>query len=638
MHPRRFSVQAFLLIAVASACSVAQPGSVQTIDASRIDAVVSLDAPWRFHAGDDPRYADPSFDDSSWPLLKPKQTFASAGLPVSSGGYSWARIHLHLVHAGPPLGIAIERLGGLPYAVYANGNQIAVSRTMGLQIAQSNPPFPIALPPAADIVVAIRFFHPRPFVLWEIRTFPLQAVLVGPLGAMADATELARNREFDNNGLSALILILILLAFVPFALALYLAQRAHSEYLWLAIYFLFVAGFEGYTLALQNGLVPWTNLNVFLWRFIGFIDAACSLEFVMRFTRPARRTLARPLQILFLMAPLVGLAGFYRWYEVLLIVCMLLWFGFLAFQLLLAYRHHLAEAKLLLTPYALVILAVAYQYAALFFPSLVPLPPRFHAGRLGFDLQDLASVLFFVGIVAVVLYRFIRVTKDEQRSAAELEAARTVQQVLIPDEIPTVPGFSLQSVYKPAGLVGGDFFQILPITGGGVLVVIGDVSGKGMPAAMTVSLLVGTVRTLAHYTQSPGEILAAMNTRMMARSHGGFTTCLVLRAGTDGTLTIANAGHIAPYLAGKELPLENGLPLGLSAEATYTEATFQLPLGQQLTILTDGVVEARDKTGALFGFERAAALSFQPAEAIAEAAQAFGQDDDITVLTLARIA
>jgi hypothetical protein len=223
------------------------------------------------------------------------------------------------------------------------------------------------------------------------------------------------------------------------------------------------------------------------------------------------------------------------------------------------------------------------------------------------------------------------------RAETELEAARAVQQVLIPDEIPSVPGFKIESVYRPAGQVGGDFFQILPMTGGGVLVVIGDVSGKGMPAAMTVSLLVGTVRTLAHFTQSPATILAAMNQRMLGRSQGGFTTCLVLRVDADGALTVANAGHIAPYITGKELPLENGLPLGLSADSTYAEFTFQLPKSQQLTLLTDGVVEAREKTGALFGFERTAALSNQPAEAIAAAAQKFGQDDDITVLTLARL-
>ena len=144
-----------------------------------------------------------------------------------------------------------------------------------------------------------------------------------------------------------------------------------------------------------------------------------------------------------------------------------------------------------------------------------------------------------------------------------------------------------------------------------------------MPAAMTVALLVGAFRTLTDYTQDPGEILAAMNQRMLARSSGGFTTCLVLRADVDGMLTVANTGHIAPYLAGKELLIENGLPLGLSAHTIYAESTFQLAAGEQLTLLTDGVVEARDKTGALFGFERTARLSVEPAEAIARTAQAF---------------
>jgi serine phosphatase RsbU (regulator of sigma subunit) len=228
----------------------------------------------------------------------------------------------------------------------------------------------------------------------------------------------------------------------------------------------------------------------------------------------------------------------------------------------------------------------------------------------------------------------VRIARERAVAAAELLAARSVQQVLIPEEIPTVPGFLIQRIYHPAGQVGGDFFQILPLKSGGVIAVIGDVSGKGMPAAMTVSLLVGTVRTLAHFTQSPGDILAAMNQRMLARSSGGFTTCLVLRADTDGKLTVANAGHIPPYLTGHELDLENGLPLGLSADTTYAESTFQLSANQQLTLLTDGVIEARDKSGALYGFERAAALSVQTPEAIASAAQAFGQNDDITVLSL----
>jgi len=184
--------------------------------------------------------------------------------------------------------------------------------------------------------------------------------------------------------------------------------------------------------------------------------------------------------------------------------------------------------------------------------------------------------------------------------------------------------------------VGGDFFRVVPEPDGSVLVVVGDVSGKGLPAAMTVSLLVGTVRTLAHYTQSPGEILSAMNLRMLTRNDGGFTTCLALRIDPDGTLAIANAGHIAPYLNGEELPLHNGLPLGLSADTTYAESTFQLADSRQLTLLTDGVVEARDKAGALYGFDRTRAVSTLAADEIASRAQRFGEEDDITVLTLKR--
>jgi serine phosphatase RsbU (regulator of sigma subunit) len=169
-------------------------------------------------------------------------------------------------------------------------------------------------------------------------------------------------------------------------------------------------------------------------------------------------------------------------------------------------------------------------------------------------------------------------------------------------------------------------------------VLIGDVSGKGMPAAMTVSLLVGTARTLAHYTQSPGEILAAMNQRMMGRSKHGFTTCLALRIDADGSVTVANAGHLHPYLGAQELPVDNGLPLGLSAESDYSESSFHLDDGQELTLLTDGIAEARSKTGELFGFERTASISILSAEHIAATAAAFGQEDDITVLKIRRCA
>ena len=155
---------------------------------------------------------------------------------------------------------------------------------------------------------------------------------------------------------------------------------------------------------------------------------------------------------------------------------------------------------------------------------------------------------------------------------------------------------------------------------------------------MTVSLLVGTVRTLAHYTQSPGEILTAMNYRMLNRSADGFTTCLVVRVDADGKLTVANAGHLAPYLNGHELAVHGGMPLGLEATRSYAESTFMLGENERLTMLTDGLVEARNRHGELYGFQRTAAIATQTADAIADVAREFGQEDDITVLTLSRIA
>ncbi len=239
--------------------------------------------------------------------------------------------------------------------------------------------------------------------------------------------------------------------------------------------------------------------------------------------------------------------------------------------------------------------------------------------------------------LAVFVRDLIQDRREKLRMAAELAASRAVQQVLIPAEIPAIRGFRIQSEYKPFGEVGGDFFQILPQSEGGVLVIVGDVSGKGMPAAMMVSLLVGAFHSLAETTRSVGEILEGLNRRVLGRSNGGFTTCILVRAAIDGTITIANAGHLAPYVDGAELQIENGLPLGLGAEAVYPESTFELTPETQLTLLTDGVVEARAGTGELFGFERTAAISGKPADAIVRTAQDFGQNDDITVVTLTRL-
>jgi hypothetical protein len=537
------------------------------------------------------------------------------------------------------------------YELYVNGVRIGANGKM-IGMLESNQAYLTAydipdgtIASNGDLVIAIRFAINR--------TGPTTVGTSTPLGANCvfltsrDAAQRDASYEaFHQTAVYSILFGLNLIVGIV-ALTLYFAMRSQAEYLAISIALL--------ATSLQSAVTIWDHLHAFTaaddslsWLAVG-ITGVASIEFVRLIVRLRHSRWLIALEI----ASFLGLSF------VLPLVDTGLWIGHSAFAcyfgpqligaallpvlLLRAALRGNRDARLFLPPFAFLGFLNFWNFLAnlYFFFSVLPgFPPipYFRLASYGMSLWDVWNIVYCVTMLLFLVLRTIGIARDRAQAAAELEAARTVQQVLIPEEIPSIPGFLLHSVYRPAGQVGGDFFQFLPVKGGGVLIVIGDVSGKGMPAAMTVSLLVGTVRTLAHYTQSPAEILTAMNHRMMARSGGGFTTCLVLRADLDGTLTVANAGHISPYLAGKELPVENSLPLGLAADSIYLESAFQLARGQQLTLFTDGVVEARDKAGKLFGFDRAATLSIQPAEAIATAAQDFGQEDDITALTLARTA
>jgi serine phosphatase RsbU (regulator of sigma subunit) len=221
---------------------------------------------------------------------------------------------------------------------------------------------------------------------------------------------------------------------------------------------------------------------------------------------------------------------------------------------------------------------------------------------------------------------------DHAQTSAELEAAREVQQQLVVPAA-SVPGFKIESAYAPAKHVGGDFFRVVPMEDGSVLVVVGDVSGKGLKAAMTVSAIMGA---LQDYSSSrPAEVLAHLNRVLYSRVNG-FVTCCAALIETDGAMTFANAGNPAPYRNGEEIAVEPGLPLGLLAKSDYAETRSRLAPGDRLTFVSDGVVEATNAQGELYGFARTQTISGQSAQAIAEAAAHFGQEDDITVVTLAR--
>jgi serine phosphatase RsbU (regulator of sigma subunit) len=201
----------------------------------------------------------------------------------------------------------------------------------------------------------------------------------------------------------------------------------------------------------------------------------------------------------------------------------------------------------------------------------------------------------------------------------------------------------LESAYLPVNGVGGDFFQVLPLKDDSLLIVVGDVSGKGLQAAMNSSTLVGALRNeLAH---DPATVLQHLNHVLIGAvpSTGAvpeldcapcFATCLCARIYPSGEMTVANAGHLSPYRDGRELALQPGLPLGVIADSSYDQTTFQLDRGDRLVFISDGVVEATNAHGELFGFERTQQVSHESARYIAQTAQHFGQTDDITVLSL----
>jgi hypothetical protein len=215
---------------------------------------------------------------------------------------------------------------------------------------------------------------------------------------------------------------------------------------------------------------------------------------------------------------------------------------------------------------------------------------------------------------------------------AELQAASSVQQMLLQSASRPTPGFHVDSVYLPASEVGGDFFFVQPGPDGSLLAIIGDVSGKGLTAAMRVSMILGVLRR--ETSDDPAEILFNLNNALVAQGQLGFTTACSMRISSAGDFIFANAGHIAPYLSGVEMNSHSALPLGIVPDQIYQPVKGALLPQDRIVLLSDGVPEARSHSNELFGFERLLDLTRLSAPEIANAAQSFGQEDDITVLAL----
>jgi serine phosphatase RsbU (regulator of sigma subunit) len=265
-------------------------------------------------------------------------------------------------------------------------------------------------------------------------------------------------------------------------------------------------------------------------------------------------------------------------------------------------------------------------------------------GAFKLSLGQIGDIFFAVGMLFFIILRTVRISRSRATLSAEIAAAATVQQLLLARSSHPTPGFLVDSVYLPASNVGGDFFLVTthPFDGS-LIAVVGDVSGKGLTAAMRVAMILGVLRR--ETSHHPGDILAYLNDAIIAQGELGFTTALCVRIFLNGDFILANAGHIPPYIANsqsasqgafsREFPTPPALPLGLSLGEVYELQKGHLALGERMVLMSDGVLEARSRTGELYGFDRLPNLTLLPARDIADVAQRFGQEDDITVLTLA---
>lgn len=254
------------------------------------------------------------------------------------------------------------------------------------------------------------------------------------------------------------------------------------------------------------------------------------------------------------------------------------------------------------------------------------------------NITSPCNVLLGMVTLVICFMDLLQDRKEKERMAAELEAGRAIQQLLL-DTQPAAGGhWAVETIYLPAAEVGGDFYALFRGTDDRSLLVIGDVSGKGLRAAMVVATIMGALRqqTAQQAVLRPGELLTSLNRTLCDSNFGGFATCLCAVLGREPQLRFSTAGHPPPYHNGEELSHAGSLPLGISGAAVFEEITIPLHPGDLLTFVSDGVLEAQNSEGELFGFERTRLLSKNSAEMIARAAQQFGQVDDITVVSLQR--
>jgi serine phosphatase RsbU (regulator of sigma subunit)/ketosteroid isomerase-like protein len=245
--------------------------------------------------------------------------------------------------------------------------------------------------------------------------------------------------------------------------------------------------------------------------------------------------------------------------------------------------------------------------------------------------------------------------RERERVEQELHVARSIQQASLPEEVPTLEGWQITPYYQPAREVGGDFYDFLKLPKGRLGIVVGDATGKGVPAALVMASARSMLRALAQASDfSPGDVLRRVNDPLVADIPANmFVTCFyAILDPESGSIIYANAGHDLPYLwhgGDCEELKARGMPLGLMPGMGYEEKEIVFEAGEAALLYSDGLVEAHNPKGEMFGFPRLRELVAEHGkqgsleevlleELYSFVGESWEQEDDITLLTLKRSA
>jgi sigma-B regulation protein RsbU (phosphoserine phosphatase) len=272
-----------------------------------------------------------------------------------------------------------------------------------------------------------------------------------------------------------------------------------------------------------------------------------------------------------------------------------------------------------------------------------------HTQLNAFSPDQLQVLQVLSGHIAVAVRNATRFQCERhQREILDREAleAQHIQRALLPKSSPFIPGFAVSGFSVPAGAVGGDWFDFIPLGDGRWVIVLADVSGKGMAAALLMSATRGMLRSLAEACCSPAEVLARLNRLLVEDLPTGKFVTLVYAVfdPKNSQVTFASAGHLQPILlTDKEaqfIETEQGLPLGLGS-GTYSEVSVTLPAGARFVLYSDGITEATNPSGEEYGQSRLQAhlheLNGSPEsllESVRNFANGAGLNDDASVVMI----